>query len=177
MPGVAAHERDRRIRWVPARLGRGGVLAAAALGCHEATAPVGLRGPSEFEPRAGQYHVAEFAFTNSCAEPEYGLSSLGATAQSARFEFTPEASDGGGVALSGVLQVTNPSTGAPDVVIFEGPDTGRYRIAGDTLRMLFPRGINEWVGVLRFGQYRGGQLAGVSRTSCRSLSLRLERRQ
>jgi len=149
---------------------------SAALGCRDTTSPSGQRGPSEVEPRSGRYVVAEFVFRNICAEPEFGLSNRAATTHSATFDLTPDATDLGTVTLSGVLRVTSPVTGIPEVVIFEGPDTGRYRISGDTLRLAFPKEINEWVGVLRFTQYRGGQLAGASRTSCRSLSLRLERR-
>lgn len=176
MPGVSARELHCGTWRIAARLCRGGALAAAALGCHEATTPVGQRGPSELEPRAGQYQVAEFAYRNTCANPEFGLSSQGAPAQSASFAFTPEAPDAGSVVLSGLLWVTSPAADTPDVVILEGPDTGWYRIAGDTLRLLFSQEVNEWVGVLRFAQYRGGQLAGISRTNCRLLSLRLERR-
>lgn len=176
MPGASARGGHRRVRRVTVRWCGGAALAAAAFGCDDPAAAVGQRGPSEFEPRAGQYAVADFAYWNACAEPAYGLSSQAATARSAAFEFAPEANDGGAVTLAGALHVTSPATDTGDVVILEGPDTGRYRISGDTLRLLFARRVNGWVGVLRFGQYRGGQLAGMSQTSCRTLSLRLERR-
>lgn len=164
----------RRVRMAAALL-TGSVVGVTMLGCRDGPTATGHRGPSELEPRAGRYRVAEFAFRNSCADPAFALSSLDATMSSVTFDFTPESGDRGGVALDGVLEVVHPTEGAAGIVIFEGPDAGVYHVAGDTLRLTFPRGTNEWLGVLRFAQYRGGQLAGASSTSCRALWLRLER--
>jgi hypothetical protein len=174
MADASSPSTRRRVR-IAAVLLTGSVVGVTVLGCRDAPTATGPRGPSEPEPRAGRYRVAEFAFQNSCAQPAFALSSLEATTHSVTFEFTPEAGDRGTVALDGVLEVVHPTEGAAGIVIFEGPDTGVYHIAGDTLRLMFPRGTNEWLGVLRFPQYRGGQLAGASSTSCRALWLRLER--
>jgi hypothetical protein len=155
---------------------RAGALAGGALwGCREATAPVGQRGPLEVEPRAGQYLVAEFGFRNACAEPTFELSSQAATAHSATFDVQHEGDHLGSVELTGDLQIASPTPGGADIVIFEGPDSGRYVISGDTLRLWFYKRVNEWVGVLRFTRYQAGQFVGLSQGRCRSMSLRLER--
>lgn len=152
------------------------VAGIATPGCRDAVAPSGLSGPTEVEPRAGRYVVAEFEYRNACADRDVGLSSRTATAHSATFDLEQRTDRLGSLVLSGTLQVPSPDPGATDVVIFEGPDTGQYRISGDTLRLWFPKEVNEWVGVLRFARYQAGQLAGSSRTNCRSLTLRLELR-
>lgn len=163
-------------RLVVALLGGNAVVGLSVLGCRDATLPDGQRGPSEPEPRAGQYVVAEFGFRNSCADPAFGLSDDGATTRSATFDVQPNAEQDGTVELTGSLQVASPTPGAGEITIFEGPDTGSYRVSGDTLYLRFPKEVNQWVGVLRFTRYQAGQLVGSSRTPCRSLSLRLEKR-
>ncbi|MDH4042862.1 MAG: hypothetical protein OEY20_10585 [Gemmatimonadota bacterium] len=152
------------------------LLGGAAFGCHDATVPGGGRGPTVPEPRAGQYVVAEFKFQNNCSEPAFALSDVAATARSAEFSLNPDADHQGTVELAGTLQVAHPIPGTPDVAIFDGPDTGRYTISGDTLRLWFPKKVNEWVGVLRFPRYQAGQIAGSSRSNCSAISLRLEKR-
>lgn len=172
---IEASRRDaRRARSVALLLGSG--LAAAMGACSlETAAPVGTRGVPSVEPRAGAYVVAEFGYLNTCAEPDFGLSDRVATERSATFELWQDGDHTGAVALAGTLRVAHPTPGRDDIVILEGPDTGWYRIAGDTLRLFFPKTVNEWVGVLRFARYHAGQLAGSSQTSCRSLSLRMAR--
>jgi len=163
-------------RFVAVALCGSAAAGIMTLACRDVTSPAGQRGPSEVEPRAGRYVVAEFVFTNTCADPDLALSDDAATTGSATFDVTPAGDDLGTVALNGTFRVANYTPGAEDVVIFEGPDTGQYWISGDTLRLLFPKEINQWVGVLRFSRYQAGQLAGSSRTRCRVLALRLEKR-
>jgi len=164
------------VRLVAAVLGGSTVAGIALLGCRDAAAPGSQLGPVELQPRAGQYVVAEFGFQNACADPPFALSDHAATTRSATFDLRPDDDQHGAIELTGALRVASPSPEAGDIVIFEGPDTGRYRISGDTLRLLFPKEVNQWVGVLRFSRYQAGQLAGTSRTRCRSLALRLEQR-
>jgi hypothetical protein len=163
------------VRLVAAAIGVSTVVGIALPGCREAAAPIGQGASFEVEPRTGQYSVAEFDFRNACVEPPFGLNSRAATTRSATFDLHQDSDRLGRLALSGTLRIANPTPGAADIVIFEGPDTGQYGISGDTLRVLFPKEVNQWVGVLRFTRYQAGELVGVSRGRCRSLFLRLER--
>jgi hypothetical protein len=156
-------------------VGASALAGAAGLGCREAAAPIGQSGPLEVEPRVGRYVVAEFDFHNACVEPAFALSSQAATAHSATFDVQPDGDHLGSIVLTGGLLIASPSPGEADIVIFEGPDSGGYQISGDTLRLRFPKQVNQWVGVLRFARYQAGQLVGVSRGRCRSLFLRLEK--
>jgi hypothetical protein len=160
---------------VAAVLGGSTVAGIALLGCRDAAVPGSQLGPVELEPRAGQYVVAEFGFQNACADPPFALSDHAATTRSATFDLRPDDDQHGTIELTGALRVASLTPEGGDIVIFEGPDTGRYGISGDTLRLLFPKEVNQWVGVLRFSRYQAGQLAGSSRTRCRSLALRLEK--
>jgi len=172
----SAHQVGLTVRFVAAVLSGSAVTGVVAFGCRDATVPNGQPGTIELEPRAGQYVVAEFGFQNACADPPFALSDHAATTRSATFDLRPDDDRYGTIELTGTLRVTSPTPEAGDIVIFEGPDTGRYGISGDTLRLLFPKEVNQWVGVLRFSRYQAGQLAGTSRTRCRSLMLRLEKR-
>jgi hypothetical protein len=174
MAASAGRKRTRR-RVFSAVVAAGALAGSAMLGCRDPAAPTGQRGSVEVEPRAGRYVVAEFDFWNACADPAFELSNQAATAHSATFDLRREADDLGSIVLTGALAIASPTPGDSDIVIFEGPDSGRYRIAGDTLRLWFPKQVNQWVGVLRFTRYQAGQLVGLSRSRCRSLALRLEK--
>jgi hypothetical protein len=176
MAARSAHRKYRRARAAAAVLAGSVTAGVLVSGCRDATVPSGQDGPGEPEPRAGQYVVAEFGYHDSCREPAFGLTGERATSRSAMFDVSPESDQGGTIALTGTLQVVSPMAGAGDIVIFEGPDTGSYRVVSDTLRLRFSRDVNGWVGVLRFPRYQAGQLVGSSRTRCSSLSLRLEKR-
>lgn len=151
------------------------LLALAFQACEESTTPLGGPGPIEVGPRAGRYVVGEFGFSNACVQPPFALTGTRATNRSAVFDLRPSADDSGAVDLSGTFEVPDPTPGAPGIVIFAGPDTGQYRIVGDTLRLRFVRRPNDWVGIIGFTQYRGGVIAGGSGTRCSSMLLRLER--
>lgn len=153
-----------------------GVLGVFSHACQEATTSVGPSGPVEIGPRAGQYVVGEFLFHDRCVEPVFSLAGSRATARTAVFELSPATDSGGSVALTGSFAVADPTPGAPGIPIFEGPDTGSYHIAGDTLRVQFGNRLNAWVGIIPFTLYRGGVLAGGSETHCSTVTLRLERR-
>lgn len=157
------------------RLARWAVAGLALQACSDATLPTGQSGPAETGPRAGQYFVGEFEYQNDCRQPPYALTGSRATARTAVFDLRPETPWEGTVGLTGSFSVPDPTPGAPAVAIFEGPDAGRYLIAGDTLRLGFAQRTNEWVGVLRFTRFTGGVLAGTSGTRCSSMMLRLER--
>lgn len=173
-------ESVRRGGWEPrvrvTALVAGVAAGIAMLGCHDAASPVGQSGAVEPEPQAGRYVVAEFDFRNACADPVLGLSTRAATDQSATIDLERESDQLGSLVLTGGLQIDHPAPGEADAVIFAGPDSGLYGIVNDTLQLWFPKTVNQWVGVLRFTQYQGGQLVGTYRGRCRSLFLRLERR-
>jgi len=153
-----------------------GILALASASCRDSTSALAPSGRPDAGPAAGPYVVGEFLFHDSCVAPVFALTGSRATARTAVITLEPRTDGEGAVALNGSFVVADPTPGAPGISIFEGPDTGSYRIFGDTLRLQFGLRLNAWVGVIPFTLFRGGVLAGASANRCSTLALRLERR-